>query len=172
MTKIGHFGGQTFNLLEDYKKPSLNLFQEFKGLMAGKLPDETLLVPLINWASNNKANINKIQQVNRNFFYVSKSVLNHQLLFSVNRNYSFIKYPKKAPEQELHFLIKYICKYYNWTEREYQFHKDLINLKDEELHKILDKKYSFEKDELKKLGMKRVKIKHKFEKFEKTKGFF
>jgi hypothetical protein len=172
MDELGFFGGQKYELLEDYKKPQTNLFEEFKGLMAGKVSDENLIVPLMNWSSNNKTNINNIQDVNRNFFFISKTVLNHQLFFSVNRNYKFIPYPKKAPEQELGFLIPYICKYYNWTEREYNFHKELINLEDPELHKVLDKKFAFEKDELKKLGIKREKIVHKFEKFEKTKGFF
>lgn len=172
-SKIGFFGGEKYDLLEDYKKPQANLFAEFKGLMDGKkIPDENLIVPLMNWSSNNKVNINNIQNINKNFFFVSKKVLNHQLFLSVNRNYKFIQYPKKAPEQDLNFLIPYICKYYNWTEREYNFHKDLIDLEDREFHKILDKKYSFEKDELRKLGIKREKIKHKFEKYEKTKGFF
>lgn len=171
-SKTGFFGGEKYDLLEDYKKPQTNLFQEFKGLMAGKLPDEDLLVPLMNWVSNNKRNINNIQNINRNFFYVNKSVLNRSLVLNMNRNFSFIPYPKKRKEQETDFLIPYICKYYDWTERDYHFHKDLIDLEDPELHKILDKKYCFEKDELKKLGMKREKIKHKYEKYEKTKGFF
>src|SRR6056297_2740033 len=114
-SRIGHFGGQRFNLLEDYKKPQVSLFEEFKKLMGGRLTDEDLIVPLINWSSNNKANIMKIQDINRNFFYVNKSILNHQLLLSINRNYNFIKYPKKGGKSDLDFLIPYICKYYDWS---------------------------------------------------------
>ena len=170
-SEIGFFGGEVFNLIDE-QKTKLNLFEEFKDVLKGKVPEETLLVPLLNWYSNEKLNIHQIQNINKQFFWVSKDILSRQMVLNINRYKTYIKYPKKGEEDELSFLIPYICKYYGWSEREYKYHQDLIDLKDENLHKELDRLYAFEKDELKKLGMKREKIEAKFEKVIKTKGFF
>lgn len=171
MNEVGFFGGQVYNIIEEPKNKT-NLFEEFKSVGVGKVPDPNLLVPLLNWYSNEKLNIQQMQVINKNFFWVPKEVLARSLVLNINKYKKWIKYPKKGDEHELSFLIPYICKYYGWSEREYEFHKQLINLEDTELHKELDKLYAFEKPELRKLGIKREKVKVKFENFTKTKGFF
>lgn len=170
-SEIGFFGGEKFDLIEE-QKTKLNLFDEFKQVLNGKVPEETLLVPLLNWYSNEKLNIQQMQNINKQFFWVSKDILSRQMVLNINRYKTYIKYPKKGEEEELEFLIPYICKYYKWSEREFNFNRELIDLKDENLHKELDKLFAFEKDELRKLGIKREKIEAKFEKVIKTKGFF
>ena len=172
---MSFFGTTKYNLLpEDYKEGSkTNPFIEYKRVLEGYAPDENMLVPVLNWFSNHKSNIKRMQAINRNFFYNSKRILSHAITLNINRNIRFIKYPKKKKEEkELDFLIPYILKYHNWSEREYDFYKNLINLEDRELHKTLDKAFAFDKKECRKLGIKREKINVKYEKKIRVKGFF
>ena len=171
MNEVGFFGGEVYNLIDEPKKVT-NMLEEFKSVFNGKVPDSTLLVPLLNWFSNEKLNIQQMQKINKNFFWCNKEILSRQLLLNINKHKSWIKYPKKGEEHELNFLIPYICRYYKWSNREYEYHKHLINLEDTKMHLELDRLYAFEKPELRKLGLKREKIKTKFEDFSKTKGFF
>ena len=53
-----------------------------------------------------------------------------------------------------------------------KFYKGFINLKDPELHQMLDRAFAFEKDEARKLGIKREKIDTKFVGVPKVRGFF
>ncbi len=175
-TSVGYFGGQIYNLITEYKETKPNLFEEYKNVLEWKIPSESLTVPLMNWYSNHKYNIKKMNELNFVFTHVqSKPLLTNYLMLNIDRSARFIKYPKSRKtedEKELDFLIPYILKYYGWSEREYDFYKKFINLKDPELHMELDKNFAFEKDELRKLGMKREKIETKFVATPKIKGFF
>ena len=173
----GFFGTIKYDLLPvDYKEENkTNPFIEYKRVLGGYSSDEKMLVPILNWFSNHKANIKKMQNVNRCFFYNSKSVIAHNITLNINRGVTFIKYPKKKKkedEHELIFLVPYIMKYYSWSEREYGFYEKFIDLEDRDLHAELDKAFAFDKKECRKLGITRKKIKAKYQKYEKTKGFF
>jgi len=157
---IGQFGGKEI-MSEVYVKPKTNLYMEFQKIYSNQLTDVDLLVPLMNWYSNYTGNILKMQKLNRSFFYSDKNVLNHYMVLSVNKNFKFIKYPKKTKDDE-DFIVGYIKRYYNWTDREYEFYKEFVKV-DEELIAKLDQKYGFDNSECKKLGIKREKITKKFE---------
>ncbi len=175
-TKPGFFGGKVFDLITEYKEVKPNLFEEYKSVLEWRTPSDTLIVPLMNWYSNDIHNIIKMNDLNGTFmFNSSKQVSIHYLMLNVDRNVRFIKYPKSRKtddEKELDFLIPYILRFYNWSEREYEFYKKFINLRDPELHMILDKQFALEKDEARKLGIKREKIDVKFISAPKVKGFF
>jgi len=171
----GFFGSIKYNLLpDDYKETSkTNPFIEYKRVLEGFSPDQNMLIPLVNWFSNHKLNITTMQRANRNLFYNKKSIIAHYIALNINRSVRFIKYPKTKKEpNELDFLIPYILRYYSWSQREYEFHKDLINLEDRDLHLTLHRAFALEKKELRKLGIKQEKIKVKFEKHQRTRGFF
>lgn len=173
MKGIGTFGGKVHNLLEDYKKPKVNLLEEFKECMDGKVPSEDVLVPLLNWYSNHITNIRAMQSFNQHFFWADKRVLARYMCLNLNRRVKFIKYPKKKKdEHELAFLIPYVQRLYGWSEREWKMYEKLVNLEDRELHQILNKKFALDKKELKKLGITNVKIKAKYEGKPKVQGFF
>lgn len=173
MNDLGFFGGRRLNLIDIPVKEKLNILQEYKDVLSGIPMKEDALVPLLNWFSNHKRNIEKIQKVNQRFFFVSKRILSHSIFWSIDRSVRFIKYPKKNKEtHELDFLVPYILRYYNWSEKEYDFYKDLIDLEDEELHKELDKQFAFDKKECRKLGISRTKIRVKYESKPKIRGFF
>ena len=173
MMETGFFGGRKLNLIEEPKKATPNLLEAFKGLMDGIKPPVDLLVPILAWSSNTKKNIGRMQVANRNFFYASKNVLMNYIVLNVDRNQRFIKYPKaKKEEHELSFIIPYIQRYYGWSDREWEFNKEFIDLEDAELHQMLHRLYVFEDKERKKLGIKKEKINAKFEGHKKVKGFF
>lgn len=173
MSGTGFFGGRNLNLIEEPTKSKLNILQEYKDVLEGRPMSEEALVPLLNWFSNTRSNIIKMQDINRMFFYCGKKTLCNGIFLNVNRTVRFIKYPKKPKnEEELVFLIPYICRYYGWSEREYEFYSHLINLEDEELHLELDRQFAFDKSECRKLGIKREKIKKKYEGKPKVVGFF
>lgn len=173
MSGIGFFGGREYTLLEDYKKPKLNMLEEYKKALEGYPINEELNMPLLRWFSNHIRNIHKLQPLNLRQFYNSKSIIAHGIFLNIDRSVRFIKYPKKiVDENELAFLIPYIMEHFGWSEREYELNKELINLEDPNLHMFLHKKFGLEKSELRKLGIKTEKVKAKFEKVQKTKGFF
>jgi hypothetical protein len=156
---IGIFGGKEVVNYE-VEKNKVNLYQEFQKKFNGELASEELLVPLLKWYSNYKNNILNMQKINRHFFYVDKKILNHGV-FLLTSNFKFIKYPKKKKNED-DFLIEYIKKYYGWSDREYQFYKDFLDV-DEEMINRLDRHFGFDDVECKKFGIKRKKINVKYE---------
>lgn len=170
---MGYFGGKKTNILEDYVKPKINLFEQYKRVQSGGLGNDECLIPLMNWFSNHEANIINIQKINKRFFYVNKKILNRQLSLKINQNIRFIKYPKKPKnEHPYNFLIPYIQKFYSWSDKEWNFYKDFFDLNDEKLHIKLHRNFAFDKKECRKLGIKIEKINVKYEAVNKTKGFF
>lgn len=170
---MSFFGKKELNLI-DYEKPKTNPFLEYKRTLEGYVPDSTMLVPLQNWFSNHPNNVKKVQFINDHFFFVSKDILARTLTLNIDRRIKFIKYPKKPVneiDEELAWLIPYICKYYSWSEREFQLHQELIDLTDEELHQALHKRFGFDKKECRKLGIKNEKIVAKYD-GRKIQGFF
>ncbi len=46
-----------------------NMFEQFKDLVyKNKIPDESLLVPILIWLSGSEKNIEQTQRVNKKFF--------------------------------------------------------------------------------------------------------
>lgn len=173
MNECGFFGGIKYDIIEEYKEYKPALFEEYMKVRDGILSSEDCLVPLMMWYSNHIDNIKAIQDLNKKFFYVNKSILNRGLLLRTKRYIKFITYPKnKKEENELDFLIPYVIKYYGWSEREYNLYKGLINLEDTDLHLELNRCFALDNKELKKLGIKQEKIQAKYEKESKVKGFF
>lgn len=164
--------GDDFIQVEEYKKTKINIFEVFKDVQKGIPPQEDLLIPINRWYSNNINNISLTQSINMYFYYTDKKVLSRMLTLNISKHIKFIKTLPKKQQDELEFLKKYICKYYNWSESEYEKNKDLIDLYDSKLHEFLNKMYGFEKNELNLLGLKQPKINTKFEDVKKTKGYF
>jgi len=156
----------------EYKKSNVNILDVFRGVQNGKVPQVDLLIPMFRWYSNHIYNIQQMQNINRYFFWVSKEVLSRQLVLGINRHVKFIKTLPKKVEGDFDFIIPYILKYYGWSKKEWGHYKQFFNLGSHDLHLELDKIYTFEKSECRKLGIKRDKIKTKFEGIRKTKSFF
>lgn len=170
--KENYFGKYKEPELLEYKKSNVNILEVYKGVQAGRVPQSDLLIPMYRWYSNHIYNIRPMQKINKYFFWVNKEVLSRMLVLNINRNIKWIKTLPKKEDEDFAFLIPYICKYYNWSEKEFEHYKQFFDLKSHDLHLELDKIYAFEKAECRKLGIKREKIKVKFEAVQKTKGFF
>ena len=149
---MSYFGKKEIEEIE-YTKPKINIFEVFKATQNGIPPQEDLLIPINRWYSNNINNIQSTQTINRYFYYVDKKVLSRMLTLNITKHIRFIKTLPKKQQDDLEFLKNYICRYYNWSESEYEKNKELIDLHDTELHKFLNKLYGFEKKELKLLGL-------------------
>jgi hypothetical protein len=168
----GYFGKYKAPELLDYKKSNVNILEVFKGVQNGKVSSPDLLIPMYRWYSNHIYNINNMQNINRYFFWVKPEILSRMLVLGINRNIRFIKTLPKKTENDFDFIIPYICRYYKWSRKEFEHYKQFFDLGSHELHLELDRMYSFEKQECRKLGIKRDKIKTKFEEVRKTKSFF
>lgn len=168
---LGYFGGRERIIIER-KEERANPFEEYKKVLDGSPMNSDFLVMLLRWFSNHENNIVKLQAANKNFFFVDKEILARYVFLNIDRKVRFIKFPKSAKEKhDLDFLIPYICKYYCWSEREYEYYKDLISLEDTELYEVLNNSFGFSDEELKKVGLKREKSKEKYD-GRKIRGFF
>ena len=162
--------GQSLKTVQEYKPVQANLFEEYKSVLEGRTPKKEFLGLIMNWYGNNANNVLAVNEINNysynnmHFFVVDDELLCHKLVLTVDRRIRFIKYPKKSKEEhELNFLVPYIKRYYGWSDHEWEMYKGFFNLEDPELHRTLDAQFVFEKDEARKVGIKREKITAKFE---------
>lgn len=128
-----------------------DLVSEFKKLINGRVPDSSLLVPMLVWSSVSEKNIENSQNVNTLFFYVDKDVLSRKLSYNNNCN-TFAKYPSaKKEDNKLEFFYKDVCEFFGWTTRELNKNIetiDMITLKEQ-----IAISYAYSNDQRKLLGL-------------------
>ena len=164
--------GITTKSCQPYVAPKINMFEEYKKAVFGKAFDPALNVPIMRWCSNNIGNIKGMSFVSKNFFNMPKEMIMRSIVLHT-KVHKITKYPKKDKnENKIDFLIPYICKHYGWSEREYGYYKEFIDLEDIELHSFLDNQFGFDKKECRILGIKRKKSKLKFVDKPAVRGFF
>ena len=164
--------GNSIVKIPDYQEPKPNLLDALSKTIAGEAPAEGLIIPLMTWLSNHPNNIQGMQLTNQHFFWANKSILTHMIPLNIDKSIRFIKYPKSKTEKDdsFDFLIPHLLRYYEWSEKEYEHYKELIDLGDKELHTKLHQAFGFTQQECRKLGISFEKLKIKFEK--KKPGFF
>ena len=158
--------------MEVEKPKARGLFEQFTQITKEKkLPDEAVLYPIIKWASNCKSGIKPMVEANCYFFTVPKDVLTRFVFLNFPRQ-PFVSYPKKKAlkdknakllEEQIEIIKPYICRYYGWSGREFEYQRNLIEY-NEELFKKMHQLYVLEDKELKKLGIKTKANKEKFTK--------
>ena len=130
----------------------MSLFENFKQLIAGKLPDSKLLVPLLIWSSGNRKNIDNAQAVNKLFFFVDNDVLTRKLTLNNKCSHVF-KYPKSNKvDPKLDFFLNDICDYFGYTRGELEKNMGVFNL--DELKPIIADAFGYEKKERRILKIK------------------
>lgn len=169
---MSYFGNQQ-TVLEEFVIPKVNYQTEWDKLFDCKDFADELLIPFMKRLSCADCNVDNMQLANEYFFTVNKGVVRHFIVLQKKNGYKYMKSLKKEDKDDkLDFLIEYVCKYYNWTKKEFDYHKEFIDLMDSKLHLELHKTFGFEKNECKLLGITQDKIKVKFEKVQKVKGWF
>lgn len=169
---MSYFGNQQ-TVIEELVLPKVNYQTEWDNLFNNKDFAEELLIPFMKRLSCAECNVDNIQLANEYFFTVDKNVVRRFIVLQKNNSYKYMKSLKKdEKDDKFDFLIEYICKYYNWTKKEYELHKEFVDLMNNELHLKLHKTFGFDKNECKVLGITQDKIKVKFEKVQKVKGWF
>lgn len=171
--KMSYFGDSTVKI-DEFKEVKLGLFDHYNRVFEGYVPPEDMLVPLMNWFSNSRNNIQAMQNVNQYFFWADKKILSRMIILNVDLRNKWLKYPKRRIEDDetAMFIIPFVCEYYGWTEREYDRYAQFIDLKDTELLQELHRAFGFTSSECKKLGIPFEKIKAKFEKTKISRGYF
>jgi len=123
----------------------MTLYDEFKKLMKGTLPDKGMLVPLFRWSSGNERNIVNCQKINKLFTKVDKGILNRMLVYGNMTKFPF-KYPKELKDdKKIEFFFNDICSFYGWTRNELRKNWRVIDL--EYLKEKISKIYAYDKKE-------------------------
>lgn len=166
------FGDDT-KPVDEYVKPKLNYSEQWDKLFGCQDIDEGMIIPFMRRLSTFKGNVQNMQLANMYFFTIPKSVVRHFIVLQKNHGFKFMKSLKKEKsDDKLQFLYDAVCRYYNWSMREFELHKEFIDLMDPDLHTMLHHKYGFEKKECKILGITDEKIKVKFTEVPRQKGWF
>jgi hypothetical protein len=119
-------------MIEAYKRTLNRTIQE---------GDEKLLFPIMTWCSGSEYNMSVVSYVNRNFFYIDKSILLKILSLSlIDRK--MMTYPKanKFDKTKFDYIVDILKKKYFWGSRDVtDAHKVIENIiKDKlELEKII-----------------------------------
>lgn len=139
----------------------LNLYEAYKIVSGGKeseleLIPSAMMFPLIRWFSFEKSNVNVCNTLNIQFKYVNYKLLRWLLYFKINIERKYIKYLKASKEDDkLLFLEEAIKKYFNYSEREYQFSKKILDkqLLSQDFKKMLSVAFGFDQKQCRALGV-------------------
>lgn len=132
----------------------MNISDEYKKLMNRQVPNSDLLVPLLQWVSGDKNNIEGVQKINKKFLQGNKNIYILEVTYSLSvRN--FIKYPKNTKLDDLITkFYKDLAHYYGWSLRELYKNMDVIDIENskEQIFNL----YGYDKKERSKI--KKVKL--------------
>jgi len=119
------------------------MFEQFKDLVyKNKIPDESLLVPILIWLSGSEKNIEQTQRVNKKFFAGNRKIYIREVSLS-NSIGHIIRYPKITKDDEkTKFFNNDICKYFGWTSNELRKNITILNI--EELKPVISKAYGYD----------------------------
>jgi hypothetical protein len=136
------------------------LFDSYKLLFDGKDTDldkipTSVHKPLIHWVSFSRDNIEICQKLNKYFMYVPSKILIWILYYKIDIDNRFVKRMKPVYDNKFDFLKDYLKRYFNWSEREYNFNKKVIDklVVDKEVMKELNETFGFSQQECKKLDL-------------------
>jgi len=122
------------------------------------------LFPYISRLRGREKHLRYINSVNRMVFGCPPKLLHSILFYSIDPD-PWVSSPKatKFDEKKLEVVKPYIKSLFDWSERDFNEHKKLIDnfLKDENFLKKLNEHVSLEKKEAKELGLEFVKYKPK-----------
>lgn len=132
------------------------LVSEFKKALKNECFSEELLIPILNWLSGYRDNIEMCQQVNKRLLannnrkiYISKVVYN-------NRLHKFIPYPKSfKSDEKLDFFYTDLSRYLGWTKLELCKNRQVINMS--YFKPIIARKFAYNNTERKLLGLEKIK---------------
>ena len=146
--------GKPIAVDEDYVKPKVNLFEIMNSSNKGVLPPVNLLVPIFQWKSNTRDNIQSMQFINEHFFFTNKDILNRFMILNQKIHY-FIKYPKAKKIEHKHaWLLPFIQKFFDWSCSDLKYNMEFVDLDDKELHVSIASRFGFDKKFRRKLGLK------------------
>ena len=118
--------------------------------------DTNKAFPLMRWMSGAKENLLMTEKANKMFFKVKPKFILSYLHFN-KRNKGFIRYPKKAKntDETLEILRPYIKKLYQWSDKDIEKNKIVIDLmlKKEQFVKYLNDSIGLDKADAKKFGI-------------------
>lgn len=140
----------TTNLLEEWKKLQQKRITEI---------DKNTAFPLLRWSSGNPNNLPACTMINELFFKVDAKIIISLLAANCNVN-GYVQYPKKNKQtsNEREELIKeYICKIYDWSQREYEKNKSVLN--EDDCVRLIQERCGLNKKECKILGVEYGTIK-------------
>jgi len=132
------------------------MFEQFKDLVyKNKIPDESLLVPILIWLSGSEKNIEQTQRVNKKFFAGNRKIYIREVSLS-NSIGHIIRYPKIAKDDEkTKFFNNDICKYFGWTSNELRKNITILNI--EELKPVIAKAFGYNDKERRVLKLPKLK---------------
>jgi hypothetical protein len=139
-------------MIEAYKRTLNRTIQE---------GDEKLLFPIMTWCSGSEYNMSVVSYVNRNFFYIDKSILIKILSLSlIDRKMSNYPKAKKFDTIKYDFVVSLLKKKYFWGPRDISDASKVIEnliLEKSELEK-LSKTYGLDNKDRKLLGLDLIKF--------------
>lgn len=98
------------------------MLNNFRMLKSGMLDnvDDSKLYPLLRWTSGSEKDLNWCNEVNKQFFWVDKSIMKGLLYLGIN-NRGIGKYPKSGIEKDKKFDFRkaLIKQYFKWSEQEF-----------------------------------------------------
>jgi len=132
------------------------MFEQFKDLVyKNKIPDESLLVPILIWLSGSEKNIEQTQRVNKKFFAGNRKIYIREVSLS-NSIGHIIRYPKITKDDEkTKFFNNDICKYFGWTSNELRKNITILNI--EELKPVIAKAFGYNDKERRVLKLPKLK---------------
>jgi len=142
------------------------MLNSWKALNSGDLVnvDKNKAFPMMRWMSSKPDNLQSCARIDELFFSVPSTMV-ISLLYA-NCKGGFLKYPKatKIDDTDIEELIKkYLCKLNNWSAREYEKNKMVVNgLNQKDLLDFLNKRVGFDKKECKIAGIDYTIKKFKF----------
>jgi len=134
----------------------MTLAEEFKKALNSKLFSEELFIPILNWLSGYRDNIEMCQRINKRLL----SNINRKIFILevslFNTLHRFIRYPKSfKPDDKLDFFYIDLCKYLGWTKRELWKNSKVINMS--YLTPVIARKYAYNNKERKLLSLEKIK---------------
>lgn len=135
----------------------VNISDEFKKLSKKQHVDYKLLVPLMTWVSGSRANIDKIQKINRKLLVGNHKIYILELIYNSNIT-NFLRYPKinKLDDDNKQY-IEDLAKYFNWSKRE--LYKNLSVVDIESSKEEIAMLFGYDNATRKKIGLKPLKRK-------------
>ncbi|MHA1660083.1 MAG: hypothetical protein ACTSUT_13295, partial [Promethearchaeota archaeon] len=134
----------------------MTLAEEFKKALNNEPFSEELFIPILNWLSGYRDNIEMCQRINKRLLSnINRKIFILEVSLS-NTLHRFIRYPKSfKPDDKLDFFYTDLCKYLGWTKLELWKNSKVINMS--YLTPVIARKYAYNNKERKLLSLEKIK---------------